>query len=217
MNTEVRISDSALESMVLAACEAFVFGNNNENEPVETYGHVWGYRRLSPDGTTEHIHVDRFNACVSAEGSHDGVEVGHEVVDLQDSIVRHWSPHLSLLGDFHTHPYKSRNELASNRGWQFSEHDHEWFLSDDSLWKRAGNTPIAFVMAMAPLERVNEGWVEEKAPNRWRFSVGEYRFYLSAVMGRMDDKGKRCTTRGDLELALDWRFYNEAENRLANH
>ena len=48
MYTEIRIADGALESMILAACEAYVFGNNDENEPVETYGHVWGYRQAKP-------------------------------------------------------------------------------------------------------------------------------------------------------------------------
>ena len=118
MNTIVRISDAALESMVLAACEAFEFGNNNGNKPVETYAHMWGYRRPDPDGKTERILVDRFNACVSAKGSPDSVELSVDVVDLQDSIVRYWSPHMSLLGDFHTHPFKSLDKLRKRRGWE---------------------------------------------------------------------------------------------------
>ena len=213
MKTQIRIADSALEGMILAACEAYKFGNGSNDEPVETYGHVWGYRRLGLDGGTEHIHVDRFNSCVSAEGSPDDVSVAFEVVDLQDSIVRHWSPHLSLLGQFHTHPYKSREELVSERGWGFSKPDDKSFRKDDSLWKRADDSPISLVMAMAPLQRVHEGWGEAKAPNRWRFELGEYRFYLSAAIGRKQGK-KRRVMQNDLGLDLDWRFYNEAGSRI---
>ena len=169
--------------------------------------------RLSRDGKSEHIHVDRFNACVSAEGLPDEVNVAFEVVDLQDSIVKFWSPHLSLLGQFHTHPYGSREELVSNCGWEFSRQDDKAFREDHGLWERADGAPISFVMALAPLQRVHESWGEYKAPNRWRFDVGEYRFYLSAVIGRKRGK-KRRIIRKDLLLYLDWRFYNEAGSRV---
>ena len=216
MQTSIRIADRALESMILAACEAYKFGND-QSEPVETYGHVWGYRRLARDGKCEHIHVDRFNACVSAEGSPEQVSVASKVVELQDSIVRFWSPHLSLLGEFHTHPYGSREELVSSSGWEFSKQDDKTFLADRALWERADDAPISFVMALAPLQRVHENWGEAKAPNRWQFDVGEYRFYLSAVIGRKrgkKKKKKKRIVREELSLELDWRFYNEAGNRV---
>ena len=66
---------------------------------------------------------------------------------------------------------------------------------------------------MVPLKRVRESWGEYKTPNRWRFDVGEYWFYLSAVIGRKQGK-KRRIIRKDLRLNLDWRFYNEAGSRV---
>ena len=105
MAVEVTISEHALQSRVLAACEAYAFGKDGKREPVETYAHLWGYRRQGKD--TEHLHVDRISVCVSAETGNDGVEVFTDVIALQDDILKHWSPHVSLLGDFHTHPYES--------------------------------------------------------------------------------------------------------------
>ena len=211
MNTMIRFSDVALESMVLAASEAHEFGNNNGNKPVETYAHVWGYRRPDADEKTEHIFVDRFNACVSAEGSYNGVEYGTKVVDLQDSIVRYWSPHMSLLGEFHTHPFKSVGKLRKRRGWEFSKEDDKSFLRNKRLWKGAVKAPITIVMAIAPLNGADKRGGRRKAANRWRFDVGEFRFDLAVAVGRTNERGKRYVTGEGLTLDLDRRFQDDGE------
>ncbi|MCE2520587.1 MAG: hypothetical protein J4G15_12375 [Alphaproteobacteria bacterium] len=192
--------------MVLAACEAYEFGNNNDRKPVETYAHVWGYRRLDLDRKTEHIFVDRFNSCVSADGSPDGVELGVDVVDLQNSIVRYWSPQVSLLGDFHTHPFRSLKKLRRSCGWEFSEGDDKSFRKDRHLWKHADQSPITIVMAIAPLDKARSRKAKRKAADRWRFDVGKYRFHIKVAVGRMDRSGKRRVTRKNLTLNLGWRF-----------
>ena len=97
MMIEVTISDRALQSMVLAACEAYAFGKDDEQEPVETYAHLCGYRRCQQGSENEHLHVDRISICVSAQVASDQAEVFADVIALQDDIVKHWSPHLSLL------------------------------------------------------------------------------------------------------------------------
>ncbi len=216
MAVNVRVSDQALESMVLAACEAYEFGNNNNFKSVETIGHVWGYRKGGDEGRMpDHIYVERLSPCVSAKGTAHSVEFATGVIDLKDSIVGHWSPHLSLLGDFHTHPYESREELVKSKGWNFSKVDKTSFLEDKKLWQRAGNAPISLVMAIAPLERVHGTWGESGAQFRWRFDVGEYRFYLSAAIGGLKKNGESYfKQRRVVNLDLDWRFYNESGNRI---
>ena len=218
MAVNVRVSDQALESMVLAACEAFEFGNNNNFKSVETIGHIWGLRKEDHDGTPEHIYVDRLSPCVSAKGTEHDVKLATNVIVLKDKIVRRWSPHLSLLGNFHTHPYESREELVENKGWNFSSYDQDSFLQDDNLWKSANYAPIFLVMAMAPLKKVYGTWGEATARFRWRFDVGEYRFYLSAAIGRTNRQGERCFKQPRfVNLDLDWRFHNESGNRMGNH
>ena len=216
MTIDMTISERALESMVLAACEAYAFGKDDSREAVETYAHLWGFRRSSTDGGIEHVHVDRISVCVSARVANDRATVFSDVIALQDDIVKHWSPHLSLLGDFHTHPYASRRELIDNDGWKFSDCDRTSFLGDDNLWKRADGNPVSLVMAIAELQAVRQGWAEWKAAYRWRFDVGQYRFYLSAAAGREDEGGERKFTQRGVNLALGQYFFNEAGKRVGD-
>ena len=216
MTIEVTISERALESMVLAACEAYAFGKDDDREAVETYAHLWGFRRCSPDGAAEHVHVDRISVCVSAQVANDRATVFTDVIALQDDIVKHWSPHLSLLGDFHTHPYESRRELIDNKGWEFSDCDRTSFLDDDNLWVRADGDPVSLVMAVTQLRAVHEGWATQQTAYRWRFDIGQYRFYLSASAGRRDHRGERKFIQRGVNLVLGQYFFNEAGNRVGN-
>lgn len=211
---EVTISDRALQSMVLAACEAYAFGKNNKRKPVETYAHLWGYRRRQQESETEYLHVDRISICVSAKVSNSQTVVSTDVIALQDDIVKHWSPHLSLLGDFHTHPYRTRAKLRKNKGWEFSDVDKGSFRDDDNLWNRAEESPISLVMAIAELRRVREGWANDQTAYRWRFDVGQYRFYISAAAGRRDNNGERQFYQKGVNLFLGQYFYNRAGNRV---
>ena len=217
MTIEVTISERALESMVLAACEAYSFGKGDSPEAVETYAHLWGTRRCNPDGATEYLYVDRVNMCVSAQVTNDQATVFTSVVALQDDIVKHWSPHVSLLGDFHTHPYDSRRETTANRGWDFSDCDIASFLSDDNLWERADGSPISLVMAVTELRRVHEGWATQQTDYRWRFDIGQYQFYLSAAAGKGSGGKRRFIQRGGgVHLVLGHYFYNRAGNRVGD-
>ena len=215
MAVEVTISEHALQSMVLAASEAYAFGKDGKREPVETYAHLWGYRRQGKD--TEHLHVDRISVCVSAETENDGVEVFTDVIALQDDILKHWSPHVSLLGDFHTHPYESWEELRRVKGWQFSKADIRSFLHYDDLWKRADGFPISLVMAVCQIKNVHEGWARHPAPHRGRFDIGQYRFSISAGAGLLEHKSnrrKRRFSHTGVTLLLGQYFHNKVGSRI---
>ena len=66
MTIEVTISERPLESMVLAACEAYTFGKDDNQEALETSAHLWRNRQSNPDNIAEHVYVDRISICVSA-------------------------------------------------------------------------------------------------------------------------------------------------------
>ena len=214
MTIEVTISDRALQSMVLAACEAYAFGSDDNRQPVETYAHLWGHRRHEHGNEIEHIHVDRISVCVSAQVANDRVEVFSDVIALQDDIVKHWSPHLSLLGDFHTHPYNTLAELRECQGWQFSETDIASFLTDDQLWERADGSPLSMVMAITKLQNVHKGWARHPAAYRARFDIGQYRFYVSTAAGRITDNSGREFAQSGVQLHFGQYFYNMPGNRV---
>ncbi len=213
MTLKITISEQALQGMVLAACEAYAFGKNDKRKPVEMYAHLWGYRRRQ-GSETEHVHVDRIGVCVSAKAKKDRVKVSTDVITLQDDIVKRWSPHVSLLGDFHTHPYKSLKKLRRVRGSEFSGTDIRSFRRYDDLWDRAGGPPIALVMAITKLKRVREGWARHPAAHRSRFDIGQYRFSIWAGAGWRDHKDRRKFGHKGVTLLLGQYFHNRASSRV---
>ena len=136
------------------------------------YAHLWGYCRQGRE--TEYVHVDRIGVCVSAKAKKDQVKLSKDVITLQDDIVKRWSPHVSLLEDFHTHPWESRKELRRFRGWNFSDTDKDSFLADDELWKHAGDNPITLVMAVTKLQRVRKSQTKQlRQQHRGQFNIGQ--------------------------------------------
>ena len=132
------------------------------------------------------------------------------------------SPHLSFLGELHTHPYDSLREVNAVKGWEFSDEDREWWpeSEDDetSVWRLydAGELPLWLVLAVAPLQRVHD--TEGAKPitareNVWTFDVGELRFWLHAELGDRDAAGT-IQFEKDVVLNMTAPFSNLAGDRL---
>lgn len=222
MEISVRISNEALEDMVLSASESFVLGDGadkpsrrkRQSKSVETYGYLWGFRRKSNDEQTEIVFIDKFSESLSARRKSTSVTPNKDAIWLKTSILERWSPHLAFIGDFHTHPYASRNEVESCNGWEFSETDISSFKKDTTLWKLSRNRPLMLVMTVAPIEKVHETIGEfDERKNVWMFNVGQLRFWLSIGTGYRE-KNKRVWTDEGIYLDLDPRFYNESGARL---
>ena len=216
----VRVSDQALEDMVLAASEAYILGPGRKKEErqegrIETYGHLWGNRR-EDDNNHTHILIDRFSVSLSAWGTREDIRPHPDDIHLKNEIIMRWSPHLCLLGDFHTHPYANHDEVNKCKGWNFSQIDKRSFKEEDSLWKLSRPyTPIMAVMAIAKMGRVHRSTGEWKEDNRWMFNVGEYRFWLSIGIGKISKSKKRKSfSTSGVYLDLDPRFVNETGDRL---
>ena len=242
MNIEIRVSNRALESMVLSASESYVLGDGHRisikkshQNYKETYGHIWGIRKINKN-STEYIYVDRFYESLSARRKRDSVEPNEDAVRLKNSILERWSPHLSFLGDFHTHPYESLKEVQKCKGWEFSRSDRISFKLDDRLWELANHRPIMLVMVVAPIEKVRDTIAESQESNCWRFNIGELRFWLTASVGYIRKSRstvssinskrspsplltllrRRLFRRDKIFLDLDPRFYyNPSGDRLS--
>ena len=106
--------------------------------------------------------------------------------------------HTSFLGDFHTHPYDSIEDVTDIKGWEFSDEDRNWWPPRDGdeeigIWRILGDQmPLWLVVAVAPLQRVfgKVGAVPVQNKNNvWQFDLGELRFWLNAELGKRDDDG----------------------------
>jgi len=124
MNYSVTVSDSVLRSMTMAALEAYILGDGRRGKTrLETSGLLWGYVRQREDAT--HIHVEQTSILLSSRRHQDWVDFNPVATKLKNSVMAEWAPHLSLLGDFHTHPYESRQDHVFNQGAKFSDADIE--------------------------------------------------------------------------------------------
>ena len=147
---------------------------------------------------------------------------------LKNEIIERWSPHLTLLGDFHTHPYANLQAVMSARdgdgpkgGFHFSAADRESFHGDDFLWEVSGDTPVNIVMTICRMGKVKESYGATSVKNHiWQYDVGEFRFWLTINIGYIDEDEERyltVETDDEVYLELDSRFYNYAGDRVAGH
>jgi len=189
MNYSVTVSDSVLRSMTMAALEAYILGDGRRGKTrLETSGLLWGYVRQREDAT--HIHVEQTSILLSSRRHQDWVDFNPVATKLKNSVMAEWAPHLSLLGDFHTHPYESRQDHVFNQGAKFSDADIESVLNDDYLWEESNNLPLQMIMSVAEVERVRNSEPRRNSRNVIRFNFKQYRIWLTAGVGEIR-KGER--------------------------
>lgn len=215
LDYRVRLSDRFLESAVLAAIEAYCHGDGKNQVEIETVGPVWGYRRRDIEGV-EIIYLDRLAVSLSASRSTASVTPVEEATHLMASVMDRLAPELTLLGDFHSHPYKDRSEVQRHTGYDFSPADFECFLGDDLLWDRNPAGPIMVVITICRLSKVHNTDAKAIRNNVWQFDLGEFRFWINVVAGYLKDGERRHTgnTRSPVWLDLNSRFFNVSGDRV---
>lgn len=216
----VSIEDRALQAMVMAALESYVIGNGekpvaNGRSPVENFGHLWGYHHRNRDG--EHTYrVEVFDVSISAIRKRTSVKPNKNSACLKADFMRKWTPHLSLIGDFHTHPYESVEEVKSISGYEYSVGDRSALLHDDLLWEQSDEQPLMLIMTVCELQRIHLTAGKWERNNVYTFDVGQYRLWLTAAVGYLDENAERCVTdnkRSRVSLDIGGR-YNDAERRI---
>jgi hypothetical protein len=187
----VKISEHALREALLATVEAYALGIRKKKQ-VEILGHLWGYHRRFVDGTV--FFVDTIEISLSAKGDHSSVEPHPDAIRLKSEVLERWSPHLTLIGDFHSHPYRSFDDVKAASGFEFSKQDMTSFKVDKELWKVADYHPLALVMTICEMQKINEVPAVSERSNIIRFDIAQFRFWLNAMVGYKDKNGKKCFT-----------------------
>ena len=212
----IKISDGLLETMTLAAIEAYCLGDGRKKaDQLEAHGLIWGYVKDTEDQKV--FYLDRGSVSISAQMHNEWVKPKPEEIELKDFIVTRWAPQLTLLGTFHTHPYADLDDVASSKGYEFSEGDYDYMRDGGTIWERAGGSVVHLAMAMCKLKSVHsktEGkWIRN---NVWQYDVGNYRFWINACVGYTDEDEQILTanTRSEAVLDLGTRFYNQSGDHI---
>ena len=204
MSFTFSFSESFLESAVLAGVEAYAHGDGRRRAgSVETIGNVWGSGWEDSKTGSCGFRLERFGQSISARRTPDSVAPDLAARRLARGAAARFSPYLKLIGHLHTHPYEDLEDAKYNKGWQFSPAEFRAFLADDDLWEWSDANPVMLVLAVCRLQRVHSTMLEWPQQNTWRFDVGEFRFWLSACVGYMDEDGERThTDNGDSRVHL---------------
>jgi hypothetical protein len=217
----IRVSEDALGSMALAAIEAYAFGEGTKRKRrgLETYGYLWGHTKRETELTQ--YYLTKLSVSISAERERASVVPNDDAGRLKARFMDRWAPELTLLGDFHTHPFKDQPLVRSVKGYEFSDNDFEAFQNDELLWEQTEISPVEIapvmlVMTICRQKRVREATYEQKRNNICSFAVGEFKFWLNAVVGEMDGETRTSTqnTHSSVFLDLGSRFLNAARDRI---
>ena len=198
----IHVSDSALLQLLMAGMESYKVRQWGDSVtaargPVETTGLLWGYT-ASRDGV-DHVVVEQVATDKFAKGTFWETQAPHEeVTAAKQAVVADRWPQLSMLGDFHTHPYKSFQEAiragptsaGKLGGWHASTGDVK---AQEDRCAEGWPGRIFLILTIAKLQRVHKDKHEKptmQEPHivRWQ-QLKEYRFWLAAYsLDRFGDR-----------------------------
>lgn len=195
----------AVEDMFLPAIEALgPKPHSKRGKFKETYGLCFGSRReveRSGGHVRRIFHVSRIVTQIHARATADAVWPNDHSESVHLSLAHEFFEHVDLLGDYHSHPYKTVAELKAAPGWEPSKHDEAHFES----WARkkidAGHGPRFFMIAAMARGKRGRRRAEYRAgaKNIIHMCIGDVHVYLSAWRftpdGHYDQK---------VELRIPW-------------
>ena len=188
----IHVTDSALMHLLMAGMESYKVrlwdGRETTNRgPVEVAGLLWGYVPESSEGY-DHLVVQHATTDIVGARAKNWSSFSLPSALAKQSVVSARWPHLSMIGDFHTHPYEKYTDAERTGGWEASEGDRVWY--EEHFAENVRNTnlqrrfKVSLVLTIAKLQRVRED--TRAAPevlghgNVLRWQLGDFRYWLTA-------------------------------------
>lgn len=200
----IHVTDSSLMDLVVAGVESYHvrhWGKGVREGAAETAGLLWGYIVSKAD--MDHVVVDYVSTDTFAKGTADEVGLNPLVTAVKQRVIALRWPHLTMVGDFHTHPYKNVGEVTKNKGWEFSDGDRRWYEEPEEPHSPPWPGRIALVLAIAECGRSSAKDPEVVSDNAIAWQLDKYRFWLSGysidrcgtkfLVSPTPEKGRRPT------------------------
>jgi hypothetical protein len=193
----VWIRELALQDMLLAGLEAYLVPAGSGRPSTEIYGIVFGSfrsagrkRRSKPFEFVD-LNVERVCIQHRAKGSPSEVIADERSEVTQLEMAEELFPYWHLLGDFHTHTFKTLEDIYAVRGWHHSVHDERVNVEWCGKLRALGHRPrVALILTIARAARqgagVHEGWNGQ--PNVLRATIGKCHCFLAAFRIRPDGR-----------------------------
>lgn len=190
--TVIRLSENALCSIVMSGVEAYVEKNLNFARPrnqLEIHGLLFGSESKLKEGTRV-LQVEMANVTSTSQQTGNSVGYSLTSVALKSDIAQAFFPHLSFLGDFHTHPFRHFGEVSKIKGFYLSKTDRQSLKNDQTVMKSL-NYRLGMVAAIAfTRKRTNpSASYADSEGNTILFNMGNFKIWISVYITVIDENG----------------------------
>jgi hypothetical protein len=181
----VWLDEKAIEDIVLVALEAYAVPRRGVTF-TETYGICFGSTKTTEEKRLahgrhiiRHVDVDSVHIQLRAECYSNKVTYDLRSLETQMEVAKILFPQLDIVGDFHTHVYRTVKDLREARGWSFSSADEAVIPTWAEPLREKGYRPRASLIV-----GVASGGKRILKPGRLRhnvirFCVNKYHFYVA--------------------------------------
>ncbi len=188
----VRFSENALCSLLFAAIESYTEKNRNLEKPknlLEIYGCLYGHETRVNDGHRI-FQVEMATPSLTCKQSSQEVTYEMNPIFLKSELTQAFFPHLSFLGDFHTHPYTHFKVAEKNRGYYLSPGDRQ-DLIDRTDEMKGINYRISVLTAISYSCRQLATGADyaDSEKNTIRMDFGHFRIWISAYVAEENEQG----------------------------
>jgi hypothetical protein len=200
--------------MILNGLEAYSVMHTKNAKFVEIYGNLFGYQSTMRDNRTLY-QVETVNIDTSAKGNANSVKPNLDALVLKTETMRHYWPHLEYLGDFHTHPYESINEVTSteleqgtkkgdNKGYFLSQGDRksleslsEFYVLNDTKYR------IGLLVTIAAIAADKGKEAEHLHRNCIQFNLKRHKLWITAYCAYKDGEKLKYTNNRKSNVLLE--------------
>ncbi|MBI5863461.1 MAG: hypothetical protein HZB38_02905 [Planctomycetes bacterium] len=193
----VWIRELALQDMLLAGLEAYLVPAGSGRPSTEIYGIVFGSFRVAGRRkrhtafSVVDLNVERVCIQHRAQGSPSEVTADERSEVMQLDMAEELFPYWHLLGDFHTHTFKTLESVHAVNGWNYSPHDERVNVEWCEKLRALGHRPrVALILTIARAARqtadVQESWNGQ--PHVLRATIGKCHCFLAAFRIRPDGR-----------------------------
>jgi len=152
----VYLSHRALEDMLLATLEGYQVPKTAKSGFTEVYGLCLGMVRdekLKRKGGggywRRHVYVQQAPVQIRAKATKDHVWPNSQSLATHLEVAKVLFPHLEVIGDFHSHPYKSAKGLRRWKKWKPSPDDCKYNRGwVETMRERHHDPCVAFIVAI---------------------------------------------------------------------
>ncbi|EGW36652.1 MULTISPECIES: hypothetical protein [unclassified Desulfosporosinus] len=201
----IRISEDVLIQMCLSGLEAYSIahkGGEYRRRGVETFGLLWGHEIKLPDEKTLYC-VELLSIDTSAERKDVSCDPVDATLELKRDILTSFWPQYDFLGDFHTHPHDTKDEVINDKLYEFSKQDIKSVEGRSEFWL-SHNYRVGLVLTIAKLERKSDREHRWIGTNTIELTLGNYRLWLNGYITYLDNSTKiRLSTHVDDNVILD--------------